>query len=490
MSYVRNALRDQLGLKLVVITLLISTLFSAVAAAAQLYFSYQRQVGTAFQVVDRISATALDPLQNALWQFDFDQVNIILQGIQSDPAVAHVLLESSTGHTFESGDTEYIERRTEFALTFASDSDDYDIGKLTVFLSLDSIWASIRAQFLTLVGTNLAKAYVVALALLLVYYRVVTRHLSDIARAVDTAPTLTAPLALSLDRPPNAAPDAMDKIVDALNEMSVREKEQFDVLEREIAQRKSAEREAVTASMARKRFLANMSHEIRTPLNAMMGLFQLIEMSDVPDRQKQQAATGLQAAKVMLGQLTNVLEMSRLEANAVTVKRREVDIRKLVTQWGDAAKGSVERYEKALDVHTEVADSVASTAFIDEKRVTQIIHNLCDNAAKFTSEGAILIKVDMDAPQSKHPRMLTISVSDTGVGVPPEEINEVFERFSQIDDSLTRQHSGTGLGLSISADLAKLMGGALSVESPSATPTYKTTFSLNIPAERVEEEAA
>ncbi|MEX0366577.1 MAG: ATP-binding protein [Ruegeria sp.] len=490
MKYLRKALRDRLGLRLVVLTLLISTVFSAVAAGVQLYLSYQRQVGTALQVVDRISASTIEPLQNALWQFDFDQVDIILRGIQSDPAVAHVLLESTTGHTFEFGDPEFVERKNEFALTQTLGDDTQTIGKLSIFLSLESIWASIWAQFLTLIGTNLAKAYVVAFALLIVYYRYVTRHLFDIANTVEQAPTYSEPLSLSLDRSPTKSPDAMDKIVAALNKMSKRSKDQIEELEREIAQRKAAEREAVTASMARKRFLANMSHEIRTPLNAMMGLFQLIEMSDVPERQQQQAATGLAAARVLLSQLTNVLEMSRLEANAVTLNRRDVDMRALATQWADAAKGSVERYEKTLDVLLDVSEDLPATSYIDEKRVTQIVHNLCDNAAKFTTTGSILISLTHEAGLPGKPATLTISVSDSGTGVPTSEIEEIFERFSQIDDSLTRRHSGTGLGLSISSDLAKLMGGILSVESPSSLRNYSTTFSLAIPAESLEGKAA
>ena len=490
MNYIRDALRDRLGLKLVVMTLLVSTVFSAIAAGVQLYLSYQRQVGMAYQVVDRISATTLDPLQNALWQFDFEQVDFILRGIQSDPAVAHVLLESSTGHTFEFGDTEFVERRTEFYLTHALAGDQQRIGTLSVFLSLDDIWASIWAQFLTLIGTNLAKAYVVAFALLILYYRYVTRHLSHIARAVDAAPTFSEPLGLKVDRAAGSQPDAIDKIVAALNKMSLRSKHQIDTQEQEIAQRKSAEREAVSASIARKRFLANMSHEIRTPLNAMMGLFQLIEMADIPERQRQQASTGLAAARVLLGQLTNVLEMSRLEANAITLNRRDAKLRTLVEQWATAARGAVGRYEKVLDVKIEIASDVPDTAFIDDKRVTQILHNLCDNAAKFTSTGSVLISLGYTAAQGNQPATLSISVSDTGTGVPADDILQIFERFSQVDDSLTREHSGTGLGLSISSDLAKLMGGALSVESPSPMRNYSTTFSLTLPAERAKEEAA
>ncbi|WP_299046282.1 ATP-binding protein [uncultured Tateyamaria sp.] len=490
MGFVRTALRDPLGLRLVVATLLISTLFSAVASSVQLYLSYQRQVGTAFQVVDRVSASALEPLQNALWQFDFEQVDIILRGIQSDPAVAHVMLASTTGHSFEYGDQSYLERETTFELERNVNGEGNVIGTLTIYLSLDSIWADLWAQFLTLIATNLIKAYLVAFALLIVYYWYVTRHLSDVAERIGVADPGQAPLSLTLDRRAKMRPDAIDKIVSALNDMSHRSAQQIDALENEVAQRKKAETEAVTAALARKRFLANMSHEIRTPLNAMMGLFQLIEMSDVPARQKKQAATGLDAANVLLGQLTNVLEVSRLEANAVRLNPRSVNLMSLAEQWRDTAVGSVMRYEKDIKVHLKVADDVPTDVCFDDKRVSQIVHNLCDNAAKFTAEGAVMIAVGMTQATAANRPMIEISVSDTGPGILCNDGTNVFERFSQVDDSLTRRHSGTGLGLSISRDLAKLMGGQLEVESPSNLEDYATTFTLQIPARDIGEEAA
>ncbi|MEM8655307.1 MAG: ATP-binding protein [Pseudomonadota bacterium] len=491
MTFLRHAIRDRLGIRLVVATLLISTLFSAVAAGVQLYLSYQRQVGATVQVVDRVSATALEPLQNALWQFDFEQVDIILRGIQSDPAVAHVTLTSSTGHRFEYGEQDYMERQNRFELVHRLNGVPETIGNLDIYLSLEAIWTNLWAQFMTLIATNLIKAYLVAFALLVLYYRMVTRHLSHIARHIETYDEPHKPLDLVMDRASQPRPDAIDKIATALNGMSQRSVHQIDRLEGEVKQREAAEREAVKASQVRKRFLANMSHEVRTPLNAMMGLFQLIEMSDVPARQKQQAATGLDAAKVLLSQLTNVLEVSRLEANAVTLSPREVEIAPLARQWAEAARGTVKRYGKSLDVKVELADTLPAHLQFDDKRVTQIVQNLCDNAAKFSSVGALLIRVGLD-PQDTSSRLpvLMVSVSDTGPGLSTEDARTAFERFAQVDDSLTRRHSGTGLGLSISADLAKLMGGQLEVESPSQLRNYTTTFTLRIPVHQLGEEAA
>ncbi|APX10722.1 sensor histidine kinase [Tateyamaria omphalii] len=490
MTFVRTALKDRLGLRLVVVTLLVSTVFSAFAAGLQLYLSYQRQVGAAFQIVDRVSATSVDPLQNALWQFDFDQVDIILRGIHSDPAVAHVELQSTTGHMFEYGDPDYVERRNEFDLVRELNGLNEPIGTLTIYLSLDSIWADLWAQFFALVATNLIKAYLVAFALLLLYYWMVTRHLRDVVRQVDASKSLSAPLNLRLDREPRQHTDAIDRIVLALNDMSKRLTQQIGTLENEVAQRKRAERDAVKASFARKRFLANMSHEVRTPLNAMMGLFQLIEMSDVPDRQKQQAATGLEAAQVLLAQLTNVLEVSRLEANAVTLHPKETNLAAIAQQWCDTANGSVKRYGKEIEVSVKVADDLPETVDMDDKRVSQIVHNLCDNAAKFTTSGALLIDLRLTHDDEGAAGMIDISVSDTGPGLSPEDAGNVFERFLQVDDSLTRRYSGTGLGLSISTDLAKLMGGHLEVESPSRYFGYTTTFTLSIPTQDIEEAAA
>ena len=240
--------------------------------------------------------------------------------------------------------------------------------------------------------------------------------------------------------------------------------------------------EAKKAIEIRKAFLANMSHEVRTPLNAIMGLFQLIQMADVPERQRKQAEVGLNASHHLLAQLVNVLELSRVEADAVEIKARPVDIRSLSRQWLETAAATNHRLEKSIDVALEVADDTPEICTLDERRVTQIVNNLTDNALKFTDAGRVRIRVNaLHTTTPTASVCLEISVSDTGCGIAENKRQAIFDRFVQIDGAQTREQSGSGLGLAISRELARLMGASLEVSSPTDPDCFRTTFSLKLP---------
>lgn len=239
--------------------------------------------------------------------------------------------------------------------------------------------------------------------------------------------------------------------------------------------------EAKKAMEIRKIFLANMSHEVRTPLNAIMGLFQLIQMADVPDRQKKQAEVGLNASHHLLAQLVNVLELSRVEANAVEIERKPTDVRSLADQWLETAEATNHRLGKPIEVSLKIAENVPELANLDARRVTQIINNLTDNALKFTKEGSVAISVNpMQHSDPSVGEALEIAVSDTGCGIAKEACETVFERFVQIDDAQTRENGGSGLGLAISRELADLMGASLDVASTSSRDCFTTTFTLRL----------
>lgn len=256
-----------------------------------------------------------------------------------------------------------------------------------------------------------------------------------------------------------------------------------DVTELEKA-RQRAEKSAAEAKKAfeiRKVFLANMSHEVRTPLNAIMGLFQLIEMADVPERQKKQAQVGLEASHHLLGQLVNVLELSRMEADAVELAPERTELRSLAEQWKETAIATNHRLSKPIEVSAVIDDEVPDHWTLDPRRVTQIVNNLADNALKFTKEGRVQISLGMVSGAAEGgAEFLEISVSDTGCGVPKEKQKTIFERFVQIDDAQTRENGGSGLGLAICRELGGLMGAEVTVESPPVDHCFATKFKLRL----------
>jgi len=212
-----------------------------------------------------------------------------------------------------------------------------------------------------------------------------------------------------------------------------------------------------------------------------MGLFQLIQMSDVPDRQKKQAEVGLNASHHLLGQLLNVLDLSRVEAKAVEIVPKSTELRPLAEQLLETARATNHRLGKSIELSLEIAADTPKLFTLDARRVTQILNNLTENALKFTSKGKVCLAMrPATSADPGAPKELEISVSDTGCGIPRRKSEAVFERFVQVDSAHTREQGGSGLGLAISRELAELMGGSLNVACPSPHACFKTTFTLRL----------
>ena len=242
-----------------------------------------------------------------------------------------------------------------------------------------------------------------------------------------------------------------------------------------------ARAEAEGVSQMKSNFLATMSHEVRTPLTAISGILVLLERAD----KDKQNGTLLQAARAsaekLMKLLTSVLDISRLEANAVKLWERSVPLRPLVEEWALLANGIVETAGKEIKVVTEVAPDTPQNIVVDDIRLSQVMNNLIDNAARFTDEGHIRLGVSYAENGGDIPATVTFSIADTGLGIPKSEQPHIFDRFRQVDGTITRQNEGTGLGLAICKDLVKLMGGSITLQSSPATGTL---FEVILPAKQ------
>ena len=226
-----------------------------------------------------------------------------------------------------------------------------------------------------------------------------------------------------------------------------------------------ARKDAEGLSQMKSNFLATMSHEVRTPLTAMSGILVLLERTNPnPENSKLIQAARASSDKLMK-LLTSVLDMSRLEANAVKLWERPVRLAPLLGDWRTIAEGIVESLGKNIDVRTEIADDVPETLVVDDVRLSQIIGNLIDNAARFTRKGHIKIAVSHQPGQGSGAGDVVFSLADTGAGIAKEDQDRIFDRFRQVDGSITRANQGTGLGLAICQDLVKLMGGTITLTS-------------------------
>jgi signal transduction histidine kinase len=239
-----------------------------------------------------------------------------------------------------------------------------------------------------------------------------------------------------------------------------------------IARLQMAERTQRDIAAMKVQFLSTMSHEIKTPMNAIHGMFELFSRSELTDRQRRWADAGLSASRNLQAQVTQILEMARLEENTIQVTPRPVDPRKLLQNWIVTTEAGIVVTGKNLSVGGEVAANLPDRVILDEARVQQILINLLTNAVKFSEDGQIGIAMRVLRGA------LVIEVSDTGIGIAAEDQGLVFERFWQVDSGADRRKDGTGLGLAISRELATLMGGSLTLRSDIA---QGSTFRLTLP---------
>ena len=242
---------------------------------------------------------------------------------------------------------------------------------------------------------------------------------------------------------------------------------------------------AEAANRAKSEFLANMSHEIRTPMTAILGFSDLLASPNASDEDQRQFLAGIQRnGKALLELISDILDLSRIEADRLTLEKVDCPLLKIVDDVLSVVQVRAE--EKGLRLDVDYAFPLPETIHTDPLRVRQILVNLVGNAVKFTERGAVRMTLRC-LPGTDLSARMQFAISDTGIGIPADRIEDLFQPFMQVDASTTRRYGGTGLGLSISRRLAKALGGDVEVVSRSGEGS---TFTLTIDAGPAEGPAA
>lgn len=470
-----------LGYRMMLYLLICSLVFVVLSTAIQVAIEYRREMRVIEQRIELIHNVYLASLAKSIWDIDQEQLRLQMRGILDFPDISALTLEDA-----DSGERLLLRapgkaaRRTaehRFPLRHETALGPRQLGQLVVHTDLGAVYARLGWSALTLFLGQTLTIFLVVLVVMLIFQRLVTRHLESMARYAHSLGSGLRDVPLQLHRRPGPRSDELDAVAEALNDLRLAINQDIDhrerahqqllfsreQLRRRVDKRtrslRLAKEAAEAASQARSQFLAGISHEIRTPISGILGMTQLLAYCPQSEQARAYLAALRQSGEGLLAILDGVLDYAKLEEGGYVPEEQTFCLRQLVEEQSLLA--SAQAQGKPLRVSCRIEPGLPAYFHGAAGCLRQVLSNLLSNAVKFTERGSVEVWV----AGAKFGQRLRFEVRDSGMGIGNEQQQRIFERFTQADESITRRFGGTGLGLAICRKMVAAMGGQISVQS-------------------------